>query len=111
MLVEPFFVFVFHGGERGLFEKWSADQAFTRDYAAELEKDPDKDFVILNLTDIQLVDSALEEEGAMVKRNTDRLVEAVKPDLITVSGDNAVSTFAYIQTIKWLIPTASRGPR
>ena len=102
MLIGPLFGIISHGGKNGCFEKWSKDQTFTRDYAVEIEKDPDRDFVILNLTDIQLGDSALDEEGEMVKRNTDRIVEMTKPDLITVSGDNAVSTFSYIQTIKWL---------
>ena len=95
MLIGPFVGLVLHGGERGFFENWSKDQTFTRDYAVELEKDPDRDFVILNLTDIQLGDEALEEGGAMVKRNTDRIVEATKPDLITVSDFNAATNNRY----------------
>ena len=102
MIVNPFFGYVLHGGENYYFEKWSADQAFTREYAVELEKDPDKDFVILNLTDIQLGNEIFEEEGTLVKRNIDKLVETMKPDLITLSGDNASNFLSYIQTIKWL---------
>ena len=41
-------------GEDYYFENWSADQAYIEDYAQNIEKDPNKDFVILSLTDIQL---------------------------------------------------------
>lgn len=102
MIVQPFIGSFIHGGESYYFEKWSKDQTFTRNYAVELEKTPGKDFVILNLTDIQLADSALEDEGKRVKKNIDRMVKMTKPDLITVTGDNAVTAFSYIQTIKWL---------
>ncbi len=92
-----------HGGEQAFFEDWSADQAFTRDYAVELEKDPGKDFVVLNLADIQLDDGeALGETGKQVKNNTDRLVAQVQPDLITLTGDNAWGSQAYLQLIKML---------
>jgi hypothetical protein len=41
-------------GEEQFFEDWSADTKFTQESYIELEKNPDEDFVILNLTDIQL---------------------------------------------------------
>ena len=51
-------------GEDYYFENWSADQAYTEDYAQNIEKDPDKDFVILSLTDIQLEKwQAFSDEG------------------------------------------------
>ena len=92
-----------HGGEQAFFEDWSADQPFERSYAVELEKDPDKDFVVLNLADIQLDDiEATGEVGEQVKDNTDRLVALTQPDLITLTGDNAWGTQAYLELIKML---------
>ena len=89
-----------HGGEKAFFENWSARQPFERSYAVELEKEPDRDFVVLNLTDIQLTESeAMGEVGEQVKNNTDRLVAQVEPDLITLSGDNAWSANAYLHLI------------
>ena len=92
-----------HGGEKAYFESWSETQAYTADYAVELEKDPDKDFVILNLADVQLDNGeALGEVGKQVKANTDRLVAETQPDLITLTGDNAWGDRAYIELIKML---------
>lgn len=101
--VLPWIDIALHGGEQAYFEPWSADQPFEREYAIELQKDPDRDFVILNLTDIQLDnEEALGETGEQVKRNTDRLVAEVKPDLITLTGDNAWGDRAYLKLIEML---------
>ncbi|MCR5042315.1 MAG: metallophosphoesterase [Clostridia bacterium] len=102
LLLTPLLASVIHGGEKAFFEKWSADAEFTRDYAVELEKDPDRDFVVLNLADIQLGDEQFEETGALVKAQTDRMISELKPDLITLSGDNAVSFLAYMDLVKWI---------
>lgn len=56
------------------------------------QKNPDKDFVVLNLTDPQLGNPEW-EEGQVNRRILEytitELVERIKPDLITVSGDLA----------------------
>ena len=53
-----------------------------------LDADPSRDFVILNLTDPQLSDDDWgEENGAILRHTLGVLIEEVKPDLITVSGD------------------------
>ena len=90
----------FSPSESGYFEDWSADAEYTEDYAIVLEKDPAKEFVILNLADVQLSDDdyALgmgEESEAMIRK----LVDEQKPDLITLTGDNAWSTQAYLKLI------------
>ena len=48
-ILNPYWASAFHGKD-SYFEDWSASQAFTEDYAETIEKDPDKDFVILSLT-------------------------------------------------------------
>lgn len=85
------------------FEKWDESKTFTRDYAFEVEKDPDKDFVILNLTDIQLNEREMKSEyGEMAKAIVDRLVEETNPDYITITGDNGSGCYTYITLAKWL---------
>lgn len=54
----------------------------------DLIKRRDKDFVILNITDIQFNDTLDKFDGKKFTSDTVcTLVERVKPDLITVSGD------------------------
>ena len=103
MFVTPRIAPLLRGGEQAYFEQWSAAQPFKRSYAAELKKAPGRDFKVLNLADLQMTtDEALGEMGAGVKDTVDRLVAEVKPDLITLSGDNAWSDYAYVQLIKWI---------
>ncbi len=54
-----------------------------------LDKSPERDFLILNLTDIQLSDSEWAEGSncRFLLRTLHELVERVHPDLITLSGD------------------------
>jgi hypothetical protein len=57
-----------------------------------LKKNSDKDFLILNLTDTQLVTEDWEKNSInknVLYYTVDKLIERVKPDLITVSGDIA----------------------
>ncbi len=95
--------FVNAGGEEAYFTKWSVKDEFTSEAYVELEKDPSKDFVILNITDVQLNDD--EVFADMGTRSNDmiaKLIEQTKPDLITVTGDNAWGTVAYIELINYL---------
>lgn len=61
-------------------------------------KNPDKDFVILNITDTQLGDEEWEEDHIHYKifiYTMNELLKRVKPDLITVTGDITWSHCAY----------------
>ncbi len=85
------------------FEDWSSEQEYTKDYALTIQKAPDKDFVVLNLTDIQLSDNEVygrkaKKAKAMIKE----LVEKTEPDLITLTGDNAWGVLAYIQHAEYI---------
>ncbi len=71
------------------------------------EKRPGQDFVILNLTDLHMIDKDWQENSDMLQhllRTVDALVEQTKPDLITISGDFtfAGNDYAYHCFIKWL---------
>ena len=59
------------------------------DWVVVLEKDPAKEFVILNLTDIQLGTGDYLAEFDHIERMVTALVEKTKPDLITVTGDTS----------------------
>ena len=103
MTLAPFLGALRPGGKNAYFEDWSAQQTFTAEYAIRMDKDPDRDFVILNLTDIQMKDrETFGRVGAQVKGTIDKLVEETKPDLITVTGDNAVQFLSYNETIRML---------
>lgn len=57
-------------------------------YVIELEKHPDKDFVVLNLTDLQKFGIEFFFGNAdLTERTVRQLVKEVQPDLITLSGD------------------------
>lgn len=90
-------------GSDDYFTKWDENTVYSDNYAIELEKKANKDFVVLNLTDIQLT---FGEEygyaGELAKATIDKLVEETKPDLITVTGDNAWSLDSYVDMIKML---------
>lgn len=104
-ILTPMFAQLIHG-EDYFFEDWSAEQTFTRDYAYEIEKDPNKDFVILNITDVQLNNcDAYGPKGKLATSIINELVEECKPDLITMTGDNAWCTSAYLKIIKDLDAT------
>ena len=101
----PFAVDAFTNSGDKLMYEWSADMEFTEEYFIELEKAPDRDFKILNLTDIQVYDDELYHESengighdclAIVKK----VIEDEQPDLITVSGDSFCSTLSTLETIE-----------
>lgn len=57
-------------------------------WAHTLEKDPERDFLILNITDVHMSDIGyrIKETPEMLK-TVETLIREVKPDLITVTGD------------------------
>lgn len=100
-ILSPVGALIVNFGEGNFFAEWSATDEFTADYCAEIEKNPDEDFVILNLADVQLKDDLVyEEEGEKTVQMIDDLVRKTEPDLITLTGDNAWGTVAYINLVK-----------
>ncbi|MBQ3603001.1 MAG: metallophosphoesterase [Clostridia bacterium] len=89
------------GGEDAFFTEWSATDEFGADDYIELKKEPGKDFVILNLADLQLQDDEIyAKAGKYTFELVEKLVEDTDPDLITLTGDNAWDTMSYLETIK-----------
>lgn len=89
--------------EASYFEDWSKDQAYTSEYAVEIEKNPEEDFVVLNLTDIQISDDEnYYSEYEYAKTLINNLVADNDPDLITLTGDNAWDTVAYCTLVDFI---------
>ena len=99
-IISPLFV-QFTQGEEKFFTEWTPEAEFSEADYVSLEKKPGEDFVILNLTDVQL-----SEEKVFAKHGTysfeliTKLVNENKPDLITLSGDNAWGYIAYLELIE-----------
>ncbi len=86
------------------FYEWNENLPFSSEiYVSKIEKNPDKDFVILNFTDIQCHDSeAYSEVGEFYEETIDKLIKETNPDLITLTGDNAFDPFAYLRLIRFI---------
>ena len=91
------------GGEAAYFTKWNLKTEFTESAYTVIEKDPTKDFVILNITDVQLNDDEVFADMGIRSNNMiASLIEKTQPDLITLTGDNAWGTVAYMELINYI---------
>ncbi len=86
------------------FYEWNCNLPFSSEiYVSEIEKDPEKDFVILNFADIQCHDAeAYSEVGEFYEETINKLIEKTNCDLITLTGDNAFDPFAYLRLINFI---------
>ena len=101
-IIGPLFT-QFTKGEDQFFVDWSAEAKFSETDYIEIEKNPNEDFVILNLTDIQLgEENIFAKDGTYSFELITKLVNDLQPDLITLSGDNAWGYISYIETIEFL---------
>ncbi len=101
--INPLFAMLFAGGIDNFYDDWSPEDTYTADYAITLEKDPDKDFVVLNFSDIQLVAKEIYgEAGQIAEATMAKAVAEVQPDLITLTGDNSWCRIGYIRLCKVL---------
>ena len=90
-------------GEDYYFTEWSVTDEFDADDYITIEKDPEKDFVILNLADVQLKDNVVYgTAGEYTEVMVEKLIAEKKPDLITLTGDNAWGTAAYLRLVEMM---------
>lgn len=88
-------------GEASFFTQWSAEQAYSEENVITMEKTEGKDFVVLNLADVQVSDGDIYiSNGKIAEKTIRQLVTDLKPDLITLSGDNAWGVVSYIWVIQ-----------
>lgn len=104
-LVQILVPFIYTGASNNEanFTPWTKDDVYSVDNTTVLEKTKGEDFVVLNLTDIQL------GEGDALTANSDysfdlidELVARTQPDLITVSGDNLLGFVGSYSTVEKL---------
>ncbi len=84
---------------------WSETDEFDIKTVATVEKKEGKDFVILNLADVQMCDLENVFNKRTIKNEIHYLVTTVKPDLITLTGDQTWSNENLItltSLINWL---------
>lgn len=87
-------------GEDAYFTEWSETDTFGKDDYIELPKKQGEDFVVLNFADVQLYDDEqYDKKGIYTEELIRKLVAENDPDLITLTGDNAWGTMAYIELI------------
>lgn len=86
------------------FYRWDSSLPYIPEtYEICIEKDPSRDFMILNLADIQCHDAeAFSEVGEFYEETISKLIEKVRPDLITLTGDNAFDSLAHLKLIEFL---------
>lgn len=78
-------------------ERFDPEAEFTLDDTVIITKEKGKDFVILNLTDLHFSDYDYRFFfGFQTESTARRLVETVKPDLITVTGDQVCADSSYM---------------
>ena len=71
------------------FTEWTAQDVYSLDDTIVLEKQAGEDFVVLNLTDIQINDGeALTVNSDYSYQLIDELIARTNPDLIAIAGDN-----------------------
>ena len=102
-IITPFIADLFTGGGESLMYEWTSDLEFSECHYIEIKKDPDADFRILNITDVQIYDDQLYMKdgiGCDMYTLVSRVIEDHKPDLITISGDTFCSTLSTLQLIK-----------
>ncbi|MGD9901619.1 MAG: metallophosphoesterase [Spirochaetales bacterium] len=77
-------------------QTWSNTDTFSLDDTIQLQKDPEKDFVVLNLADVQVYNFSLYNGDFLsAKRVITQMVAEKQPDLITLTGDNVTGPLNY----------------
>ncbi len=100
-----YFLFLHRYKGKNVIDEWNVTDEFNIDDIATIKKEKDKEFVILNLADVQMCDLENFFNMGIIKKEIEYLVEEVKPDLITLTGDQTWSNENLISLkslISWL---------
>ena len=104
-LIGAYFLFLHHYKGRNIVNEWHDTDKFNIENISTVEKQKDKEFVILNLADIQICDLENFFNKSIIHDEITYLVEQTKPDLITLTGDQTWSNenlLSLKSIIKWL---------
>ena len=105
MFINVYFCFLHHYTGKYVNNPWKEDDIFEINKITTLEKKKDKDFVILNLADVQMCDLENFFDKRKLHNELTYLVKTYKPDLITLTGDQTWSNENLIcltSLISWL---------
>ena len=101
-----YFTFLHRYKGKKVVYNWSKEDAFDISTIKTLTKDKNRDFVILNLADVQLCDIGdYPKNFKTMKKEIYELVDRAKPDLITLTGDQTWSNENQLgikSIVKWL---------
>ena len=87
-----YFSYLHHYKGKNVTYEWHKEDDFTDSRIKKVYKQKDKDFVILNLADIQICDlENYNHDTRIIHKQIDYLVKETKPDLITLTGDQTWS--------------------
>ena len=91
LLMSAYLLFLHHYKGTYVIDEWHETDEFKIENITTLEKQKNKEFVILNLTDIQMCDLENFFNKSIIHDEITYLVEQTKPDLITLTGDQTWS--------------------
>ncbi|MBQ8451920.1 MAG: metallophosphoesterase [Clostridia bacterium] len=86
-------------------EVWQSDVPFQIESIATIQKEKNKDFVILNLADVQMCDLENTFNKSEIRNEIAYLIRKTKPNLITLTGDQTWSNenlISLTSLISWL---------
>lgn len=104
-LCTVYFLFLHRYHGKNVVDIWERTAEFDIKNVATVEKEKDKDFVILNLADVQLCDLEDICRFPTIRKELEYLVEVSHPDLITLTGDQTWSNenlLSLNSLINWL---------
>ena len=97
-----YFIFQHRYKGRNIDNPWYISSQFGLENIKTVQKDKDKDFVILNLADLQTQDVESPRVKRIIESEVDYLIKKTNPNLITLTGDQVWSNHNLLSTI-WLI--------
>ncbi len=86
-----YFLLVHHYKGTQINNPWRVEDEFKLQNIATVQKQKDKDFVILNLADVQMCDLEDFFNRKIIYKEISYLIEQTKPNLITLTGDQTWS--------------------
>lgn len=104
-LLSAYFLFLNHYKGTTKTNAWSESDTFEISSIKTMQKKPDKDFVILNLADVQMADLEDIFHYGTIKSEIEYLISKTKPDLITLTGDQTWSNenlISLTSLVRWL---------
>lgn len=105
VILNVYFTFFHHYKGKVVIDEWNNSLVFDESKFTVINKDKNKDFVILNLADVQLCDTENYWNASTIHKELTYLVNETKPDLITLTGDQTWSNENLIslkRIISWL---------